>query len=541
MTSNGTMTRPGLEAGSIRVSPDDEHNRRLVAEVHPSDWTDPQAHDRYDMVVLGGGSGGLVSAAIAVAVGGRVALVERGLLGGDCLNSGCVPSKSILRSAGAWRAAHRAAPDFDGPAVSGEGSFDRVMERMRRIRADISPVDSARRFSDLGVHVFLGEGRFVGPDALEVNGQTLRFRRAVLATGGRPALPPIPGLNDSGQDDSAPHVSGSDDPKAGEGPAGFGIHTSETIFSLTERPEAMIVLGGGAIGCELSQAFARLGSQVTLLEAGPTIMGRDDPDVVPVVQASLEADGVTIRTGARASGVQTEADGRVTVQVEGDEALTADVLLVAAGRVPNVDGMGLEAAGVSVGKDGVEVDDRLRTSNRRIYAVGDVTPGARFTHAADAEARIAVPNALFFGRQKRSGVVIPRCTYTDPEVGHVGIEAVEAKRRGSDVQTITLPFSDVDRALTESDTRGFARVHLKAGSQKILGATVVGAQAGDLVASLSVAMANGRDLSDFGSAVYPYPTRAEVLRKLADAKRRESLTPRTQGIMRRVLGFLRKF
>ncbi|TVP78730.1 MAG: mercuric reductase [Gemmatimonadales bacterium] len=507
------------------VRPLDDHNLRLLSEVHPPGWTNPEPASRYDLVVVGGGSGGLVSSAIGAAVGGRVALVERGLLGGDCLNSGCVPSKAVLRSASAWAGARRAREAFHGPEASGDGDFAAVMERMRRIRADISPADSAARFTELGSDVFLGSGRFTGPDRLEVEGddgstRTLEFRRAIIATGGRPFLPPVPGL------DTTPDVL-----------------TSESIFWLESRPETLLVLGAGAIGCELAQAFARLGSRVVLLEAGDRIMGRDDPDAAPLVQASLEVDGVEVRTGAAVAGVESrDSDGSgVRATVGSGEALEADALLVAAGRVPNTEGLGLEAAGVEADRSGVKVDDRLRTTNRRIWAVGDVVPGPRFTHAADAEARIAVPNALFFGRGRRSKLVIPRCTYTDPEVAHVGIEPHEVAARGEDVRTLTLSFEDVDRAITEGAVEGFARVHLKAGTDTILGATIVGAGAGDLIAPLSVAMNEGMGLSAFGNAVYPYPTRAEVLRKLADLKRRDALTPRTRGIMARVLGFLRRF
>jgi pyruvate/2-oxoglutarate dehydrogenase complex dihydrolipoamide dehydrogenase (E3) component len=484
---------------------DDGYDRRLLENVHPAGWANPEPAERYDLVVLGAGTAGLVSAAIAAGLGARVALVERNLMGGDCLNVGCVPSKAVLRAARAWSDAREARDRFGGPPVSGPGDFAAAMERMRRLRAELSGNDSAARFHSLGADVFLGDGRFTAPDRLEVAGRALRFRRAILATGARPTIPPVPGLREA-----APR-------------------TNETIFALTALPERLLVVGGGPIGCELAQAFARFGSRVVLVEAGPRLLAHDDPEAAEIVRAALERDGVEVRLGARLRSVERDGEvRRARVAADGagaEEELAADEILVATGRAPNVEGMGLEAAGVRCGARGVETDDRLRTSNSRIYAVGDVNGRQHFTHAADAQARISVQNALFFGRKRVSDLIVPWCTYTSPEVAHVGMPAEEVARRGEEVETLTIPLEQVDRARLDGADEGFLRVHLRRGSDRILGATVVAERAGDLIAPLVAAMTAEVGLNALGSAILPYPTVAEAVRRAADAHRRQRLTP----------------
>lgn len=466
----------------------------------------PRPAARYHLVVVGAGTGGLVSAAVAAGLGARVALVERGRMGGDCLNVGCVPSKALLAAARAWQGAREAAARFGGPPVAGEGDFAAAMERMRRLRAEISPADAARRFrDDLGVDVFLGEARFVSRDAVEVAGVRLGFRRAVVATGGRPALPPIPGLADS------------------------GFLTNETVFSLTERPDHLAVLGGGPIGCELAQAFVRLGSRVTLLEAGERLLPADDPDAAALVAAALEREGARVVLGAELKRVGTGGEGTLLhIRREGrEETLVASHLLVAAGRRPNVEGMGLDAAGIGHGPEGIPVDARMRTSNPRVYALGDVAGRLRFTHAADAQARMVVRNALFFGRGREADLVIPWCTYTSPEVAHVGAAAGLEERE--DVETITIPLHEVDRARLDGREAGFVRIHLRRGSDRIVAATIVAEHAGELIAQVAQAMAAGIGLEKVGDTVFPYPTVAEALRKAADQRRRGRLTPLVRG------------
>ena len=510
------VTRPEPSA-PVRVEPFDQFNQQLVANVHPPDWVDPEPKERYHLVVIGAGTAGLVSAAIAAGLGARVALVERHLMGGDCLNVGCVPSKGIIGAARAWRAAADASRAFAGPRLAGGGSFPEVMARMRRIRAGLSRLDSAARFRDLGVDVFLGEARFVAPDAALVNGRSLRFRRAVIATGARAAAPPIPGLD------------------------GAGYLTNETVFSLTELPEHLVVLGAGPIGCELAQAFARLGARVTLINRDARILPREDADAAQVIERVMERDGVRLLHQARVSRIESRAQQRIVlVEREGrSEEVAGDQLLVAVGRAPNVEGLGLEEAGVRYDGTGVAVDDRLRTSNPRIYAVGDISSAHKFTHAADAQARLVIGNALFFGLGggRVSQLVMPWVTYTSPEVAHVGLDEREAAA-GHEVHTITVPLHDVDRAVLDGQDEGFLRVRLRKGTDKILGATLVAEHAGEMIGELTVAMTNGLGLARVGAAIHSYPTQAEVFRKAADAWRRTRLTPLAK---RAFAGFFRIF
>lgn len=477
---------PALLAG-------DEFDELLRSRVHPADWRNPVPRDRYHLVVLGGGTAGLVTAAIAAGLGARVALVERDLLGGDCLNVGCVPSKALIESARA----------------DGTGDFALVMQRLRRIRAELSRVDSAERFTGLGVDVFLGEGRFVAADTLEVAGATLRFRRAVIATGARATVPPVPGLAD------APFL------------------TNETVFTLTELPRRLAVLGAGPIGCELAQAFARLGSEVHVIDQAARILPGDDPDAAEVVRRSLERDGVRFHLQSAAAAVARAGAGiRVTLTGDAATPITADRLLVAVGRTPNVDGIGLDVAGVRTARHGIEVDDRLRTSNPRIFAIGDAASPRRFTHHADAQARIVVPNALFFGLGggRASRLVVPWCTYTEPELAHTGRTAAELDEEGARYDTITVPFEEVDRAALDGAREGFVRVHLARGSDRILGATIVGRHAGELISEVTLAIRTAQGLGAVGATIHPYPTRAEGLRKAADAWRRGRLTPRARKL-----------
>lgn len=484
-------------------APSTPADRRLVDNVRPPDWRNPTPRERYDLVVIGAGTGGLVSAAIGAAVGARVALVEQRRMGGDCLNFGCVPSKGMLRAARSWAAARDSRERFGGPEVSGPGDFATAMARMRDIRAGISEVDSAERFAGMGVDVFFGEGRFESKCSLVVDERDrLEFRRAIIATGGRPAVPELPGLE------------------------GSGFLTNESVFELDRPPERLLVLGAGPIGCELSQAFARLGSRVVLLDRNERILGREEPDAADLVLHALRRDGVEFIGGANVRRVEG-ADGRPVLRYETGGApgrVEGDVLLVAVGRVPNID-LDLERAGVEHDHDGVTTDDRLRTSNRRVYAVGDVASPFKFTHAADAQARLAVRNALFFGRGRLSRLVIPWATYTSPELARVGLSPDEAGEKGIDVESVTVPLAEVDRARLDGDTDGFVRIHLRRGSDEIVGATIISAHAGELISQVTQAMTRGVGLKEFSGVVFPYPTTAEALRKAADQRRRDELTP----------------
>lgn len=481
-----------------------DFERMLLERVRPGGWRNPEPRDGYDLVVLGAGTGGLVSAAIAAGLGASVALVERDRMGGDCLNRGCVPSKGLLRASRSWAQARASEERFGGPSVTEGGDFAAAARRMRRIRAELSAVDAADRFRSLGVDVFLGEGQFDSARSLVVDDARLRFRRAIVATGARAAMPPIPGLE------------------------GIGALTNHTVFDLDQSPERLLVLGAGAIGCELAQAFARFGSDVTLLDMADRVLPGEEPDASAALLRTLERDGVRFMASTRVEEARTGEGGskRLMVQGPGGRAeLEGDQILVALGRTPNVDA-GLEQAGVAYGSEGIEVDERLRTTNRRVYAVGDVASRFQFTHAADAQARLAVRNALFFGRGKSGDLVIPWATYTSPEVARVGTSAAEAADLGLEIDTVTVSFGDVDRARLDGDDDGFLRVHMRAGRDRIVGATVVHPHAGELISQITQAMTRGTGLEALSDVVFPYPTAAEALRKAADARKRAKLTPR---------------
>ena len=487
------------------VLPQDESNRTLVGNVRPGNWKNPEPASCYNLVVIGAGTAGLVTAAGAAGLGAKVALIERHLLGGDCLNVGCVPSKGIIRAS---RAAYdvKTAETF-GVSCGKEISIDfgKAMERMRRLRAGISAHDSAERFSkELGVDVFFGKAKFTGPDAIEVLGKRLRFKKAAICTGARAGVPQILGIIEA------------------------GYLTNETVFSLTALPQRLAVIGGGPIGCELAQTFARLGSKVFLIDQGDHLLPREDADAAEVVQKSVARDGVEIRLRSKVQQAKKRGSEKLlTIDVNGrNEEVLVDEILAGVGRVPNVEGLDLEIAGIDYdSRAGVRVNDRLQTSNPRVYAAGDICSLYKFTHAADAMARIVIANALFKARQKAPALVIPWCTYTDPEVAHVGLYEKDAREMGIEVQTLTVPLSDVDRALLDGEAEGFARVHLKKGTDKILGATIAARHAGEMINEISLAMTAGLGLSAIGKTIHPYPTQAEAIKKLADAYNRTRLTP----------------
>ncbi len=492
------------------LSPGDEYNSALAANVRPLDWVNPEPSGSYNLVVIGGGAAGLVAAAGAAGLGAKVALVEKHLLGGDCLNYGCVPSKAVIRSSRAAaevKAVHRFGVQLSGGP---EVDFPAVMARMRRVRAGISRHDAAARFRDLGVDVFLGEARFLSRRTVEVAGRTLAFKKAVIASGGRPVHPSVPGLEQA------------------------GYLTNETIFSLTARPERLLIMGGGPIGCEFAQALNRLGCRVTLLHKYDRVMNREDGDAAELIQQVFLREGIDLILNARPLEVAKTATGKLvkfeSAGLPGE--IEVDEILIGAGRAPNVEGLNLEAAGVKYepGKGrGVLVNDFLQTSNRRIYAAGDICLPYQFTHLADAAARIVIQNALFFGRRKLSALTIPWCTFTDPEVAHVGLNEAAAEKKGIKIDTFLKPFSEVDRAVLDGAEEGFVKIHVKKGTGRIVGATIIGSHAGEMISEVTAAMVGGMGLGTLAGVIHPYPTRAEAIRQAGDLYNRTRLTPRLKG------------
>jgi pyruvate/2-oxoglutarate dehydrogenase complex dihydrolipoamide dehydrogenase (E3) component len=376
------------------------------------------------------------------------------------------------------------------------------MERMRRLRADLSINDSCKRFHGLGVDVFLGEGRFTAPDSIAVREHHLKFRKAIVATGSHTAIPDLPGL------------------------ANTGFLTNETVFALTELPQRLVIVGAGATGCELAQAFARFGSRVTLFDHGGRILSKEDPEATKRIEAELLADGITL-VDTPIERIET----KTIFHARGD--VPFDRILMATGRAPTVGGLGLDDAGIAVdARTGIHVDDLLRTTNRRVYAVGDVATTQRFTHAADAMARLALRNALFGGRARFSRLVIPRCTFTDPELAAVGHTEETARRAGIRFQSFVVEFTELDRAVLEGEPRGFVKVLVREGTDRILGATILGSRAGEMIGEIALAMTTGSGLQALASTVHPYPTFVEALRKAGDAYNRTRLTPFRKRLLR---------
>jgi pyruvate/2-oxoglutarate dehydrogenase complex dihydrolipoamide dehydrogenase (E3) component len=490
-------------------------DRRLVSLVHPPDWTNPAPPRRYDLVVIGGGTAGLVCALGAAALGAKVALCEKALLGGDCLVSGCVPSKALLHSAHLAHDVQEAAA-FGVETGDVEVDFAAVLERVRRLRADIAPHDAAQRAQEAGVDVHLAEARFVAQDAVECGGQTLRFRRAVIASGRRPKIPTVPGLETA------------------------GYLTHATLFGLTRAPPRLAVLGGGPVGCELAQGLARLGMEVTLVQDGPRLLPRDDPEASDVLARVLQEE-LQLWLGAQVTRVESSRRGKVVHALRHGEALSVEVdeILVATGHAPMWDGLGLEAAGIRLEAGYPASDEHLRTSNSRVYVAGDAAGRWAFTHAADAMARLVLQNALFLGKKRVSALSVPWCTYTDPEVAHVGLGAEEAYARGQEVVTLTTEMGTNDRAVLDEQTQGFARIHAEARTGRVLGATLVSRHAGESIGEAVLAVRLGLKLGALADTIHPYPTQAEAWKRLGDMWNARRLTPGARALLKTVLTVLR--
>lgn len=483
------------ESKPFYVIPDDEFDSTLVANAHPASWVNPEPAPTYNLVVLGAGTAGLIAAAGAATVGARVALVERALMGGDCLNYGCVPSKAVIRSSRAAAEIRDAAGYGIRTSGTVDVDFAKVMERMRRLRAEISGHDSAERFKSLGVDVFLGEARFLDRRTVEVGGKVLKFAKAVIATGARPVHPAIPGLAEA------------------------GFLTNETVFMSTRKPDVLAVIGGGPIGCELAQAFSRLGSKVTIIQRDVQFLPREDREAAEHLGRVFAKEGIACKLNAQITKVTVEnGKKRIHFTVENkEEAVEADEILVGAGRAPNVEGLSLETAGVAYDKRaGVKVNDYLQTTNRRIYAAGDVAFPYKFTHIAEATARIVVQNALFLKSKKTKSLIIPWCTYTDPEIAHVGMYEKDAKTKGIEVRTFLRSFNEIDRAILDGEEDGFIKIHVRKGKDKILGATIVARHAGEMISEITAVMAAGKGVKLLAaSVIHPYPTQSDAIKQAA--------------------------
>ena len=489
-----------------------EADRKWLENVSQAVEWEPNYDGIYNLVVIGGGPAGLVAAASAAGLGAKVALIESNKMGGDCLNVGCVPSKSLIQAARKHTGKQEGYPQSIHPIKRDD--FDAVMENLRRTRANLSEHDSIDRFRKLGVDVFIGHGKFCGKDKILVNETTLRFKKAMIATGATASTLPGPGAKE------------------------VDFHTNETIFDIESLPKSLIVIGGGTIGCEMSQAFTRLGSKVTQIEKSSHLLSREDKDASSILLQTFIREGTDVRLNASVQSLSQRGTTKyVSIVEDGKEReISAEEILVCVGRTPNVNGLELEKAGISFDtKNGIQVNDFLQTTNPRVFAAGDVASLERFTHAADFMARIVVQNALFLGKRRLSSLIIPRCTYTVPEIGHVGIGSNSGTESKSLVTTQTIFFNEVDRASIDGDTEGFVRIHLKKGTDQIMGATVVNPNAGELISMITLAMTNQIGLKKIASTIFPYPTRSEAIRKLGDQYNRTRLTPRILNVFKKWL------
>ena len=502
-------TAPPERSRVLSTTPDDAAERERLAYVRPPDWHNPTPATCYDLLIVGGGATGLVAAQAAAALGKKVALVERHLLGGNCLNIGCVPSKALIRTSRLY-AEMRDAERY-GAQVPADirVDFAALMQRMRDLRARLSRTSSADELAAMGVDVFFGRGRFVSPEALQVGDVTLRFRKALIATGARPDTPQIPGL------------------------VGAGYYTNASVFDLTELPPRLLVIGGGPLGCEMAQAFCRFGAQTTIVQHWPLFLPREERDAAQILSDAFARDGIAVRLNTQVVGVRVENGQKLADLVSDDyhSTVAVDAILTGTGRKPSVEGLGLEAAGVEHDREhGVHVNDFLRTSNRRIYAAGDVCLDEKFSDTADASARLAVRNALQHGHQRLSELTISWCTYTDPEIAHVGLYVRQARERKIPVKTFTVLMHDVDRAVLDSEEAGFVKIHVREHTDRILGATIVARHAGEMISEITLAMVAGVGLGALSRVMHPYPTQAEAITQAADAylRTRQSriVTPR---------------
>ncbi|MBB6247370.1 mercuric reductase [Rhodanobacter sp. A1T4] len=496
------------------TAPQDAWEDKRLADLHPVAWANPKPMDRYQLVIVGAGSAGVAAAELAIAMGLKVAMIERHLIGGTCLNTGCVPSKALIRTARLY-ADMRNAGRYGGKVPDHiEVDFTAVMDRVRRIRSHLSGGSSVRRMASLGVDMFFGNVRFTGADTLMVNDLTLRFGKAMIATGTRPHIPNVPGLREA------------------------GFLTNATVFNLTELPKRLLVIGGGPVGCELAQAFRQLGSKVTIVQDKPLFLEKEERDAAQILSDAFARDGIEVRLNTTATAVRVENGVKQVDLLSADykSTIEVDAILTGVGRVPNVQGMDLEKAGVKFDdKKGISVDDFLATNNPRIYAAGDVCLEDQYTDTAAASARIVVNNAFMRGRMRLSELVIPWCTYTDPEIAHVGLYVREANLKGIPVKTFTVPMHQIDRAVTDSEEGGFVKIHIREGTDTILGATIVARHAGEMINEITLAMVAKIGLRTLARVIHAYPTQAEAIREAAKAYSRTRITSRLRARLQKWL------
>ena len=486
-----------MQNATSRAKPDEEQT--FLSRVRPEDWENPEPRSGYDFAIVGAGPAGLAAAESAARLGFSVVLIERNRLGGNSLNVGSVPSKAIIRSARVYGtildAEEFGAPVPNEPALE----FGKVMARMRRIRMRISEHHSVHGLAELGIDIFFGSARFDSTDALLVGDTRLHFKKALIATGARPRAPDISGLDET------------------------GYRTSATIFELTALPKRLAVIGGGPLGCELAQAFCRLGSHVTIVQNDAKFLPREERDAAEILSRSLARDGVEIRLNTTVVGARRDG-GAKTLHIvnSGNESeIQADEVLLSIGRVPNVEELGLESAGVDFDTDqGIRVDDFLCSTNPNVYAAGDVCLELRFTNAAQSSACMAVQNALMKMQQRKSGATVPWCTYCDPEIAHIGLHVWEARQQSIPIKSFTVMMHDVDRSITDGQNTGFVKIHTAEGSDRILGATIVASRASELINEMAVVMNAGIGMKALAAVVHTYPAQSEAIMLAAQAYKR---------------------
>jgi pyruvate/2-oxoglutarate dehydrogenase complex dihydrolipoamide dehydrogenase (E3) component len=476
----------------------------FLRRVRPAIWRNPMPQDMYDLAIVGAGPAGIAAAESAARLGARVALVEKSRIGGNSLNAGTVPSKAIIKTANLYARTRNVEPSVDSIQRRQPLDFGKVMDRMRRIRTKISEHHSIDKLAALGIDLFFGAARFEGTHSITLGPTRLRFAKALVATGARSRPPDIPGLKQT------------------------GYRTSESVFEMSALPRRLAVIGGGPLGCEMAQAFCRLGSQVTIVQSDPKFLPREERDAAETLSWSMARDGVEIRLNTAVLGAYRSEGAKVleTVNNEVKSNITVDQILVSIGRVPNCERLDLRSAEIAFDKElGIRTDDFLRTTNPNVYAAGDVCLELKFTNAAEASARLAVHNALNGGQQRKSELIIPWCTYCYPEIAHIGMHVWQARRDGIPVKSFTVMMHDNDRAIADGVEEGFVKIHVAEGTDKILGATIVATRASELINEMSVIMRAGIGMTDLAGIVHTYPAESGAISEAALAFVRSQRAP----------------